>query len=166
MKLFPKLLNLVFASALLILLGSSLAQAQGWSSYHNARYGASADIPPGFEPVGPEAANSDGLIFRDRQAGLITIYGAPIPGGDFEAFVADLIAHDKSYNAWPVQGSRVTPDWAEYWGSRGPQMLHVRVEASCNGKIGNVVKLEVSALSSRNVDRVLNSLEAKSASAC
>lgn len=142
------------------------AVAQQWGSYHNARFGATADVPPGFEPAGPEAVNSDGLIFRSRSGGLLTIYGAPIPGGDFEAFVETAIAHDQSYNGYPIGGQTITPDWAEYWGGASGQNLRVRLEASCNGRIAVVAKLEYSGNLGSVVERVQGSLEAGNASAC
>lgn len=142
------------------------ALAAEWTTYHNARYGATADIPPSYSPTGPEAANSDGLIFRSTDGSLLTIYGAPIPNRDLAAFVANAIAHDQSYNGWPVQGQTVTPDWAEYWGGRRGQVLKVRIEATCNGTIAIVAKFEANGGSQRDMDRVFNSLTAGSARAC
>lgn len=142
------------------------AVAQQWGSYHNQRFGATADVPPDFAPAGPEAANSDGLIFRTRNGGLLTIYGAAIPGSVFEAFVASAIAHDQSYNGYPISGQTITPDWAEYWGGGSGRNLRVRLESSCNGRIAVVAKLEYSGNLNSTVDRVFGSLEAGSASAC
>lgn len=155
---------LAFLLALALLMQP--AWAQQWGSYHNERFGATADLPPGFEPAGPEAANSDGLIFRTRNGGLLTIYGANVPGGDFEAFVATTIAHDQSYNGYPISGQTVTPDWAEYWGGMSGRNLLVRLESSCNGRIAVVAKLEYSGNLNSTVDRVFGSLEAGSATAC
>lgn len=156
----------LFALSLSALVLASPAQAQGWTSYHNARFGAAADIPPAFSPSGPEATNSDGLIFRTSNGSLLTIYGASIPGGNFEQFVLNAIAHDESYNGWPVQGQTITPDWAEYWGSRRGQTLKVRMEATCSGKIAVVAKFEVIGGLPRDADRVFNSLTGEGANAC
>lgn len=141
------------------------AMAQEWTVYHNERFGATAEIPPAFAPSGPEAANSDGLIFRTRTGALLTIYGAAT-NGSFEDFVAKAIGHDQSYNAWPIGGQTITPSWAEYWGSRGGQILRVRIESSCNGRIAVVAKYQGSGVTTSTVDRALNSLEAGSASSC
>lgn len=141
------------------------AMAQQWTVYHNERFGATADIPPEFAPSGPEATNSDGLIFRTRTGALLTIYGAST-SGSFETFVTNAIAHDKSYNAWPIDGQTITPSWAEYWGSRGGQILRVRMEASCNGRIAIVAKYQGRGSSSSTIDRVLNSLESGTARTC
>lgn len=160
-----RILNLVFA-ILLIFAGIAPGFAQGWGSYANKRYGASADIPPGFEPMGPEAANSDGLIFRSRQGGaLVTIFGTQISGG-FEKAVADMIAYEHSYHGWNVTGQTVTPDWAEYAGNVGGRQLRVRVVAACNGKHAIAAKLEFNGNMNSTVNRVFRSLKAGPAKAC
>ncbi len=140
--------------------------AQGWTSYSNARYGASADVPPGFVPAGPEAKNSDGLIFRSRSGGYLTIYGADVPGRRFAAFMAKMIAKEKSYNSWPIAGSKITPNWAEYWGAKGGRQLRVKVLASCKGKQAVVTRFVFSRNMLRDVERVERSLKAGPARSC
>lgn len=149
---------------LIAALSAGPALAQQWTTYHNARYGATADIPPDFAPSGPEAANSDGLIFRSSN-GLLTIYGASI-SGSFEAFVNSAIEHDKSYDGWPVQGQTITPDWAEYWGGGGGRSLKVRIEAACNGRVAIVAKFEMRGRIPSSADRVFNSLHEENGRAC
>lgn len=153
-------------AAVAMFLVASPANAQGWSSYANARYGATADIPPGFQPSGPEATNSDGLIFRSRSGALLTIYGAPISGGNFEAFVEKTIAHDRSYNGWKVTGSRITPDWAEYSGNVGGRQLRMRVISSCGGHYALAAKIEYNGNMNSDVGRVFRSLKAGPAKSC
>lgn len=153
---------IILLAALLV---SSPAFAQGWSSYHNARFGATADIPPGFEQMGPEASNSDGLIFRSRDGSILTVFGARIPGGDFDAYMADLLAHEESYNGWQIQNRSVTPDWAQITASIGGRQMSLRVEAVCNGTIAIASKYEYSG-SAPGLDRVERSLTAGAASAC
>ncbi len=157
MRIFILILSLLIATPSL---------AQGWTSYSNARYGATADVPPGFTPSGPEANNSDGLIFLSRSGGMLTIYGAAVPGRDFEAFVKAMIANEASYNGWKVAGSKITPDWAEYWGPPGSRKLRVRVLSSCNGKLAVVTRFVYSGNIGADVDRVERSLKAGPARAC
>lgn len=144
------------------------AYAQGWSTYDNARYGAHGDVPPGYAPLGPEAANSDGLMFRsDDGTAYLTIFGADVGGKDFETYVRDLIAHEESYNGWGVQGATVTPDWAEFTGSGGGgRQLRVRVLSSCAGRQVVAVKYEFSAGRPNDADRVLRSLSAGTGHSC
>lgn len=158
-KLFPLLLII---SALATLPG----QAQEWASYHNPIYGAVADVPPGFEPVGPVTIEGAGQLFRDRSGAQLSIYGAPIPGGDFSAFVTQSIAADASLHTWPIGGQTITPDWAEFWGGRNGRTVRVRMEAVCNGTLAIVTRFEYSGLSSSTADRVERSLSPGPATAC
>lgn len=153
---------LIFA---LLLTFSTPAPAE--ETYVNARYGATAMVPSGFEPMGPEAANSDGLIFRSRDGSILTIYGDDVPGGDFAAFVDSRIAFEESYNGWNVTGKTVTPDWAEYSGSIGGRFLSVRMLSTCNGRQAVATKFEYSGSNMRaTASKVEASLRAGPASSC
>jgi hypothetical protein len=150
-----------------ILLLTFPAMAQGWDSYTNARFGASAKVPPGFAPMGPEAPNSDGMIFRSRKGGaLLTIYGADVPSGDFEAYVEGQIAHEQSYSGWKISGRTITPDWAEYTGSIGGRFLSVRTLSTCNGRQAVSTKFEHNGNMRGDVSKVERSLQAGPASSC
>lgn len=140
--------------------------ALAWDTYANARYGATASVPDGFEPAGPEAANSDGLIFRSSNGALLTIFGADVPGGDFEAYVAGAMDFDRSYSGWTVTGSTVTPDWAEYAGNVGGRQLRVRVLSSCGGRHAVSAKFEYNGNMNAVVSRVFKSLKAGPARSC
>lgn len=141
--------------------------AQGWTSYANARYGATADVPPGFAPEGPEAHNSDGLRFRaNGGAAYLTIYGADVPGKAFEAKIKDMMAFDQSYSGWRITGSTITNSWAEYSGSIGSGQLRVRVEASCNGRQLVAARFEYAGNLNSTISRVFASLEAGPANSC
>lgn len=135
------------------------ALAQGWGSYTNARYGATADIPPGFEPMGQEAVNSDGLIFRSSAGRAnLTIYGASVTEGDFMAHVEARIAHEQSYSGWTITNRTITPDWAEYSGNVGGRKLRVRTISACGGRISVSTKFEFNGNQSRLADRIERSL--------
>lgn len=156
--------NFILIAALAL---SFPASAQSSGTYTNARYGASAMVPTGFEPMGPEAANSDGLIFRSRTGGaLLTIYGADVPGSDFEAYVEGEIAHEQSYNGWTITSRTVTPDWAEYTGSIGGRAMRVRVLSSCNGRQAVATKFEYSGNMDSTASKVERSLKAEAARTC
>lgn len=163
MKKFAVILVLALTSTML----TSPAFAASWGEYKNARYGATADVPPGFEPMGAEATNSDGLIFRSRKGGaLLTIYGADVPGGNFEAYVEKQIAHEKSYNGWKINNRTITPDWAEYTGNVGGRQLRVRTVASCGGRQAVSTKFEFNGNMGRTADRLEKSLKAGPAKSC
>lgn len=143
------------------------ALSQSGNTYTNARYGATARVPTGFSPMGPEATNSDGLIFRSRKGGaLLTIYGADVPGRNFEAFIESQIAHEQSYNGWKITNRSVTPDWAEYSGSIGGRFLSVRTISSCNGRQAVSTKFEYNGNMRSTVSIVERSLKAGPATSC
>ena len=154
-----------FALALLLAVFlASPAFAQGWSSYTNARYGATAEYPSSFSALGPESAGGKGQTFGNKQrTSLVTIYGEDIPGKDFEGFIEQLIKDLKSYEGWNVQGKTVTPDWAELNASSGRTMLRVRVVASCDGRKAAIAKYQ-GAIDNMLVSHLFRSL--KSSSGC
>lgn len=151
---------------LLAMLLSFPAFAQGWTTYENARFGAVADIPPGFVPTGPEAANSDGLIFRSKKGAFITIYGANVPGKNFEAYIDGQKEHAKSYDGWRIRDSAVMGGSAEFSGSLGHRQLQVRTISACDGKIALTAKLEFNGNMNSTVSRVFRSLKEGAAKAC
>jgi len=148
------------------LLISFPAAAQGFSIYENARYGASAKVPNEFKPTGPEANNSDGLIFRNPRGALITIFGADVPGKKFKDFVEKQIGFEKSYHGWNITKQTITPDWAHYFGNVGSRFISVRILSSCNGKQMVATKFEYNGNLSSTVSKVEKSLKANKATSC
>jgi hypothetical protein len=143
------------------------ANAADWSTYSNARFGAEASVPPGFEPTGPEASNSDGLIFRSRASkALLTIFGAKVPGGDFEAFIAAQVAHEEAYNGWTITGIKVTPDWAEISGAVGGRFLSTRYLLSCDAQKAIATRMEYGGGMKATVSKVEASLKFADGSGC
>lgn len=152
-----------FAILILTLLFAAPALADGWSHYTNARYGATADVPPGFSALGPEAPGSKGQTFGNKQrSSLVTIYGESVPGRNFEAFIARLIKDLHDFEGWNVQGKTVTPDWAELNASSGRTMLRVRVVSSCNGGTAAIAKYQ-GAVDNSLVSHLFASLKSKPA---
>ena len=132
-----------FAAIILALVLAVPALAAGWSSYTNSRYGASADVPPGYTALGPEAAGGKGQTFANsKHTANLTIYGDSVPGGNFEAYIEQMVRNLKAYEGWNVQSKTVTPDWAELSSGNGGNQLRIRVVASCNGSKVAVAKYQ------------------------
>ena len=155
-----------FAAFLIAVILAAPALAAGWTTYANARYGATADIPPGFTATGPEAANSDGLTFWDKKGSMIIVYGADVPGGNFEAYAESRYEHARDYDHWSNLQKTVTPTWAEISGSSGRAQMRIRLVASCNGKQAVAVSYEAPSISSTIVSRLFRSLTAGPARSC
>ncbi len=151
--------------ALAILFGLP-ALAADWSSYTNARYGATADIPPGFTKTGPEMANADGLTFWDNKGAMIVVFGADVPGSDFEAYAESRYTHARDYDHYSSVSKTITTDWAEISGSSGHQQLRERVISSCDGKQAVAVQYTARTISNSIWSRLKRSLKAGPATSC
>ena len=155
-----------FAAIILALVLASPAFAAGWSSYTNSRYGASADVPPGYTALGPEAAGGKGQTFADsRHTANLTIYGDNVPGKNFEAYVEQLIRNLKSYEGWTVQAKTITPDWAELSSGSGGNFLRIRAVASCDGSKVAIVKYQ-GRIDTSLVSHLFRSLKSGTVPAC
>lgn len=130
------------AAATLAFLGPLAAQAESWRSYHNTRFGTTADVPRGWTLVEPPPVNSDGRIFTspDERAEIIV-------SGSFNVLalneeIAILLA--------PTEGETITykkqgPGWIVVSGTKGDRIFYRKHMLSCHGTIWNSVRLEYAA---------------------
>ena len=120
-------------SILALILLSSSAIAAEWSSYENARFGATIDIPPGFVNDVPEPANGDGLTFHsvDRKAELL-VWGNNLVDEDFNQDVAARLKSDAEdgWNISYVSGVNGS-GWQVYSGTREGRLLYAKSISSC-----------------------------------
>ena len=152
----------VFAAATLLAVP---ALADDWGSYSNTRYGAQADVPPGFVPAGPEAANAEGLIFRNlKQHALLTIWGEDFNGA-FETHMQKRMAFENSYSGWKIGDKSVTGDWAVFEGSLGSRRMYTRTEIGCRADQTVNIKLEFDA-GAGGFDRIINRVARSLKAAC
>lgn len=155
-----------FAAFLIAIVLCTPALAAGWTSYTNQSYGASADVPPGYTALGPEAAGGKGQTFANSQRSAnLTIYGDTVPGRNFEAYVEQTISNLKAYEGWIVQAKTVTPDWAELSSGKGGIMLRMRLVASCDASKAAVVKYQ-GRIDTGLVPRLFRSLKSGTAPVC
>ncbi|MBU1174642.1 MAG: hypothetical protein KKH72_04505 [Alphaproteobacteria bacterium] len=134
--------------------------------YVNARYGATASIPSGFTATGPEAQNSDGLTFWNKRGSMIIVYGADVPGGNFEAYAEGRFVHARDYDHFSNVEKTITPDWAEISGSSGQQQLRERIMSTCNGRQIIAVQYTAPTMDSGLWSRLKSSLKAGPARSC
>jgi hypothetical protein len=151
---------------------SSLAIAADWSSYANARFGATIDIPPGFVNDVPESENGDGLTFHstDGKAELL-VWGNNLVEADFNQDVAARLKSDMedgwniSYAAG-VNGS----GWQVYSGTREGRLLYAKSISSCKNTQALHFRLEYPEVQKTNfepvVARLAKSLKAGPATDC
>jgi hypothetical protein len=151
---------------------SSSAIAADWSSYANARFGTTIDIPPGFVNDVPEPENGDGLTFHsaDGKAELL-VWSNNLVDGDFNQDVAERLKSDigDGWNISYVAG--VAGDgWQVYSGRREDRLLYAKSISSCKETQALHFRLEYPEVQKTNFDPVVahlaKSLKAGPASDC
>ena len=121
-------------SILALFLLSSSAIAADWSSYANARFGTTIDIPPGFVNDVPEPANGDGLTFHsaDGKAELL-VWGNNLVDEDFKVDSLGRLQGERD-GGWDVSYRKVSANyWFVFSGSKGERIMYLRSIASCKG---------------------------------
>lgn len=122
-------MRLIFIIILALL--TTPAFAQGWDHYDNARYGYGIDIPPGFLGAG-ESENGDGQAFKaDGKPTFVLVWGGNLMGS-FEAGVADAMQFAQD-EGWTITGQAVTPNWADFTGTKGSRISYQRLIMLCDG---------------------------------
>ena len=152
-----------YPAALLVLavlaLAPFAAEAQGWRTYVNPRFGTTAEVPRDWRPGRPPD-NNDGLAFVSPDS-LSTI---TVSGG-FQ--VLDTIAEALRLRAEPNEGERITYRHQTarsivVSGLRGEHIFYRKSILSCRDTIWNSVSIEYPAARKQAFDalatRVANSL--------
>ena len=135
---------------------SSVAHAETWTRYQNARFGTTADIPAGWKAE-PPPENGDGvqLVSPDKRASLT------VSGGFIEppsaAGLADL--------AEPLQGERVAyakhgRGWAIVSGTKDDRIFYRKYVLSCGNAIWNSVSLDYPAVDKTAYDALVKHVSA------
>jgi serine/threonine-protein kinase len=144
----------VFATLALALAG---AQAATWRTYHNPRFGTTAELPADWVPQ-PPPENGDGLIFvsPDKRAeiavsGILNI---------------DAIAKEIASRAEPNEDERVTyskigPSSVVVSGFKGEdRIFYRRSVTSCRNQIWNSVSIEYPASEKLTFDPIVQRVSA------
>ena len=138
--------DVIFVSRALTFVGGTIlftsgVCAEGWRSYHNDRFGTTADVPAGWK-MEPPPANDDGRIFTspDGRAQLIvngSYAGVVDPdelGSRLEPMEGETIAYKQRKG-----------DWAVVSGTKGDRIFYRKTRLSCGGTVANNVSLEYPA---------------------
>jgi hypothetical protein len=157
----------IFASVFL----ASAALAADWTTYANARFGETIDIPPGFvnDVAAPE--NGDGLTFHsaDGKAELL-VWGGNLVDGGFTADAEQRVSSETE-DGWDISyGKSSGADWQVYSGTKGERIVYARSMASCKGTQSLHFRLEYPVAQKKDydaiVERLSTSLKAGPASDC
>ena len=157
---------------LALFLLSSSAIAAEWSSYTNARFGVTIDVPPEFVNDVPEPANGDGLTFHsaDGKAELL-VWGNNLVDEDFRAD-GQLRLKGETDDGWSIFYAAGVPGdgWQVYSGTRDGRLLYMKSISSCKNTQALHFRLEYPEAQKNDFDPVVahlaKSLKAGPASDC
>jgi hypothetical protein len=144
--------RLVFAA----LLVAGPALAENWRSYHNDRFGPTADYPAGWT-MGPEPENNDGRRFSSPDGDAFVI----ISGN----FAMDSRAEEMARNAEPNEGETVTysakgNNWVVLSGTRDGRIFYKKSLLSCGDQVWNNLYIEYPAEDKVIYDKLVSHMAA------
>ncbi|HZP19905.1 MAG TPA: hypothetical protein VFB16_06800 [Bauldia sp.] len=141
----------LLAAALAVAAIAGAAEAAGWRTYVNERFGATADVPADWQP-GEPPANGDGLEFRSPDGkATIAVYGSFNSLGTKE---------EMNIYASPNEGETITyqkrgKTWVVVSGIAGDRIFYRRTMLSCQGQIWNGVAIEYPAAEKKEYDALV-----------
>ena len=144
---------------LLALLFAGPGLAGDWTSYANARFGETIDIPPGFVNDVGEPENGDGLTFHsaDGKAELL-VWGNNLVDEDFKADGQSRVG-DESADGWDVSYQKDAGlAWSVYSGSKGDRIMYARSISSCKGTQAVHFRIEYPATQKKDYDAIVDRL--------
>ena len=135
--------------AVVLTLCSSMALAASWRSYHNERFGATADVPADWR-AGEPPENGDGLAFTSPDGrATITVYG----GLNISGSLAEVLAT----RAAPNDGETVTYIHRDRHGvvvsgTRGDVIFYRKSIFACRNQVWDSVSIEYPAAEKKAYD--------------
>jgi serine/threonine-protein kinase len=137
------------AAALLLLAGPALAE--DWRSYHNDRFGPTAEYPAAWK-MEPEPENNDGRQFSSPDGDAsVSIYGH---------FAMDSRAEEMARKAEADDGETVTysakgANWVVLSGTRGEKIFYRKSLLSCGDQVWNTLTVEYPAQDKSKYDKLV-----------
>jgi hypothetical protein len=138
------------ASIGIVLVVASSARAESWRSYHNDRFGVTADVPADWK-MEPPPANDDGRDFTSPDGrATITVSGIFAINGAEEELASRLE---------PGQGETITykkrrSDWIVVSGTKGDRIFYRKTLLSC-GDVANDLSIEYPAAEKQKYDALV-----------
>jgi hypothetical protein len=114
----------------------------GWTRYADPRFGAAADVPPGFA-AGEPPAESGGLELTgvDGRA-RIAIYGLPNVEGQRLKEYSAFSTEEETRAGWKVTYNRVADSWFVHSGWKESRIFYEKTIFACGSRIVNSVWIE------------------------
>lgn len=128
------------------------AQTGTWTSYHNDRFGVTADVPPGWT-AGPPPENDDGLVFTspDGTATLIISGILNVEDSLDAAFQAYEVPDPGEVITYKHRaGNTITVS-----GTKGTRIFYGKHLLSCHNQIWNSIYFEYPAAAKGSFDAIV-----------
>jgi len=140
----------------LALLLSGPAWAQDWRSYHNDRFGPTADYPAGWT-MAPAPENNDGRRFTAPDGDAFVIVSGH--------FALDSRTEEMARAAEAGDGETVTysakgGNWVVVSGFRGDRIFYRKSLLSCGDQVWNNLYVEYPARDKARFDRLVSHMAA------
>jgi len=121
---------------------ATAAAADGWTRYADPRFGAAADVPPGFAAAEPPAGGG-GLEFAgaDGRARL-AVYGLPNAEGQRLAEYSAFSLEEEARAGWTVTYDRTGDGWFVHSGRKEGRIFYEKTILACGSRVVNSVWLE------------------------
>jgi hypothetical protein len=137
--------------AFFLFLFATAAQAGGWQTYRNDRFGATADIPAGWR-MGEAPENDDGRVFTSPDGrATITVSGIFVALPRFQEFAIMTKPGDGETIDYKRQGR----DWLVVSGRKGDRIFYRRSLLSCGATVWNSVYLDYPAAEKASFDPIV-----------
>lgn len=142
--------GLLAIAAALVFVSVAVA-APGWSAYHNARFGTTADVPAGWK-MEPPPENDDGRIFvsPDGTARII-VSGILALSSPDEEMARKLEAPQGGVITYSRRGGR----WAVVSGLKGDRIFYAKSILSCGDQVWNDLWIEYPAADKAKYDALV-----------
>ncbi|MCW2276050.1 hypothetical protein GJ654_17530 [Rhodoblastus acidophilus] len=143
-----------FCALALLLAGPALAGE--WRSYHNDRFGPTADYPAGWK-MEPEPENNDGRRFSSPDGDAFVIISGH--------FALDSRDEEMARKAEPDDGETVAysakgKDWVVLSGTRDNRIFYRKAVLSCGDQVWNTLTIEYPAEEKARYDRLVSHMAA------
>lgn len=136
---------------LMAALAGSAAWAVSWTSYHNERFGTTADRPADWTE-GTPPDNGDGLAFTSGDGkGKLTISGIMSVGTLQEDTSSRLQPQDGETITYKATGKNVVV----VSGTKGDTIFYRRSLSSCKGRVWNMISLEYPTADKAQYDEIV-----------
>ncbi len=154
---------MLWVVASLMVASASMAFADAWAAYLNARFGTSAEVPAKGFVLDPPPENDDGRSWTSSDGrGKISIYGALLIDGiaatiqEYRQFEL-ASAGDAGVNVTYQTGK---DDWFAYSGYTGDDIVYMKVlvKRQCGDLVGHHLYLKYPAAQRTRYDPIVDHL--------